>query len=339
MQSKMKIFNRPMPTAAQDKRQQLNWGIAGIIIVVILGLIAGYLAFFQPGKKEYTAWFEEAQTVQKGDAVRVAGITVGSVASTKLESDHVVVKFKVNNDIFVGDASQLATRMLTVVGGYYLALTPMGDQPLGDKPIPWSRITTPYSLMETFQKATPKVGKIDATPVRQSLAQLNQAITDQPDSIRNTVGTMNKMVDNIVRQQDQAGEFIKIMGQYSEAVRDNGDLLVSLMHNMSTFFASANANLAGFHSYLDNLAELVQRLVPLENVYLRDVVPLASRLDGLLAKARELIKQAQPAINQGKDMLKQLQTKIEPNGSITVDQSSQRFLATNVCIPSPGVNC
>ncbi|CAM3880305.1 MlaD family protein [Tsukamurella ocularis] len=339
MQSKMNLFNRPLPTAAQDRRYQLNWGIVGALIAVIILAICGYLFVFQPGTKEYSADFKEAQAVRSGVDVRVAGISVGSVSGVELLDDRVRVKFRVDKEIFLGDATTASMKMLTTVGGYYMALTPMGTSDLGDKPIPPERVSMPYSLLETFQQATPKVEKIKATPIRESMSQLNQALEDQPESIRNTVGTFNRMFENILRQQDQAGDFVKVMSEYSTAINQNGDLLLSLMRNMSTFFAAAEVNLAGFQSYLTNTTQLVQRLDPLLNVYLNNVDPLASRFEAVVAKAREVVKQAEPAIANAKEMLAGLQKTIAPDGTIQLNQSEQTFLATNVCIPSPGVTC
>ncbi|MBS4103403.1 MlaD family protein [Tsukamurella paurometabola] len=335
----MKLFDRPMPTAAQDRRNQLNWGIVGALIAVVILGICGYIFVFQPGTKVYSADFKEAQAIRSGVDVRVAGISVGSVSDVELLDDRVRVKFRVDNEIFLGDATTVSMKMLTTVGGYYMALTPMGTKDLGDKPIPPERVTMPYSLLETFQQATPKIEKIKSTPIRQSMAQLNEALEDQPESIRKTVTTFNKMFDNILRQQDQAGEFVKVMSEYSTTVNQNGDLLLSLMRNMSMFFAAAEVNLSGFQAYLTGLTELTARLEPVLNVYLNDIDPLASRFDALVAKAREVVKQAEPAIANAKKMLEGLQKTIAPDGTIQLNQSEETFLATNVCIPSPGVTC
>lgn len=339
MQSKVNLFNRPMPTAAQDRRYQLNWGIAGALIAAIVLLICGYLFVFQPGTKEYSADFKEAQAVRSGVDVRVAGISVGSVSGVELMDDRVRVKFRVKNDVFLGDATTVSMKMLTTVGGYYMALNPMGTAALGSKPIPPERVSMPYSLMETFQQATPKVEKVQATPVRQSMTQLNEALESQPESIRNTVSTFNRMFENILRQQDQAGDFVKVMSEYSTTVNQNGDLLLSLMRNMSMFFSAAEVNLSGFKAYLTGLTSFTQRLSPLLNVYLNNIDPLASRFDALVAKAREVVKQAEPAIANAKEMLAGLQKTIAPDGTIQLNESEKTFLATNVCIPSPGVTC
>lgn len=339
MQSKVNLFNRPMPTAAQDRRYQLNWGIAGALIAAIILLICGYLFVFQPGTKEYSADFKEAQAVRSGVDVRVAGISVGSVSGVELMDDRVRVKFRVEKDVFLGDATTVSMKMLTTVGGYYMALKPMGTAALGSKPIPPERVSMPYSLMETFQQATPKVEKVKATPVRESMSQLNEALESQPESIRNTVTTFNKMFENILRQQDQAGDFVKVMSEYSTTVNQNGDLLLSLMRNMSMFFSAAEVNLSGFKAYLTGLTSVTQRLSPLLNVYLNNIDPLASRFDALVAKAREVVAQAEPAIANAKEMLAGLQKTIAPDGTIQLNESEKTFLATNVCIPSPGVTC
>ena len=57
MQRKVSLFNRPMPTATQEKRNQLNWGLIGFALGGVILLIAGYLYFFQPGKAHGCAQF------------------------------------------------------------------------------------------------------------------------------------------------------------------------------------------------------------------------------------------------------------------------------------------
>ena len=48
-----------------------------------------------------------------------------------------------NEDAFVGDQSQVQVRMLTVVGGYYVTIIPLGKSSLGTHPIPKERVTMP----------------------------------------------------------------------------------------------------------------------------------------------------------------------------------------------------
>ena len=53
----------------------------------------------------------------------------------------------------------------------------------------------------------------------------------------------------------------------------------------------------------------------------------------------EVVQQAEPAIANAKEMLAGLQKTIAPDGTIQLNESEKTFLATNVCIPSPGVTC
>ena len=48
-----------------------------------------------------------------------------------LEPNQVQGTAKIDDDAFVGDQSQVEVRMLTVVGGYYVNVTSMGNDPLG----------------------------------------------------------------------------------------------------------------------------------------------------------------------------------------------------------------
>ncbi|MGY2062732.1 MlaD family protein, partial [Nocardia gipuzkoensis] len=106
----------------EKRRREIRLGIAGVVLVAILAVGAGVLYVAPIGKKTYTADLAEAQSVKAGDDIRVAGISVGKVKSLELQPDRVIMRFTVDSKVFVGDQSTLDVRMLTVVGGNYVAL-------------------------------------------------------------------------------------------------------------------------------------------------------------------------------------------------------------------------
>lgn len=329
---------RPIASAAQDRKVQLRWGLAAAAITGIALLMLAYIFVSPPGTREYTAEFREAQAVQTGVDVRIAGISVGKISDVQIGFDHIDVKFRVDKEVFVGDASTIEMKMLTTVGGYYLALLPLGDRPL-TRPIGADRVTMPYSLMETFQQATPKVKKLEVHSARTSLAQLNDALTTQPDSIRESVSTLNRMLDNALRQQTQIGDFVRVMNEYATVANANGEILLEALRKLGVFFASANQNLRGHQLFLEQIAEIIRRVRPALALYLNDIDPMTARIDSLLARARQAVLDFDPMMKAATELAERVKRSLTRDGALALDSGGAPILASDLCFPTPEVKC
>ena len=95
-----------------------------IALLVFLAFNAQNLPLIGGGTV-YKAQFSEAAGLQPDDPVRVAGVKVGKVESLALEDGAVMVEFRVK-DAFVGDRSEAAIKIETVLGAKYVALVPRG---------------------------------------------------------------------------------------------------------------------------------------------------------------------------------------------------------------------
>jgi virulence factor Mce-like protein len=139
-----------MAREARPFRDRNPVTIGGISLAVIATLV--FLAFNAQslpligGGTVYRAQFSEAAGLQPDDPVRVAGVKVGKVEGLALENGAVTVEFRVE-DAFVGDRSEAAIKIETVLGAKYLALVPRGNEELDpDKAIPRrSTTSTPPS--------------------------------------------------------------------------------------------------------------------------------------------------------------------------------------------------
>src|SRR3954470_21838879 len=117
--------------------------LAVIALLVFLAFNAQSLPLIGGGTV-YRAQFSEAAGLQPDDPVRVAGVKVGTVESLALEDGAVLVEFRVR-DAFVGDRSEAAIKIETVLGAKYLALVPRGGEELApEQPIPLERTASPY---------------------------------------------------------------------------------------------------------------------------------------------------------------------------------------------------
>src|SRR5262249_12890266 len=136
-------------------------GIIGLVVVVA-SLAVTAMAYLTPTSQAgYTAHMPDSAGVRAGDQVRIAGIPVGKVASVRLDGALVEMKFDVENSVVVGSESTLDIKLLTPLGGHYVALDPKGALPLGRNVIPPQRITLPFEVNDIIQAATPAVKEVD----------------------------------------------------------------------------------------------------------------------------------------------------------------------------------
>ncbi|WP_327095817.1 MlaD family protein [Nocardia vinacea] len=332
--------NTPILDEPARLRKEVRLGIIGAVLVVIVMGAAAALYVIPFGKTTYTAELSEAQSVKSGDDIRLAGISVGTVKSLELKPDKVVMRFTVDSDVFVGDQTSLEVRMLTVVGGHYVALFPAGTEPLGDKPIPADRVLLPYSLIQTFQDATAPIGKVDGDTLRRNLAALDKSVEGAPDTLRTTLDTVGSYIDAIDRQRTQVSNAIAVADEYVTMYDGAKSDLRRLMENanlLETVLLDKRAELRESIALLNSVVQRVAALAPSWDATLK---PKAQQLADALPRLEQMGGQLEPIISSAHDLSRKLQGLVIPEGGIVVDQSGETTQpAAAVCVPLPGKAC
>jgi len=100
-----------------------------IVSLLVTGLLAAIMGNFGFGDQtEYKAVFSNASMLEKGDDVRVAGVTVGEVKKVEhYQRTMALVTFEVQSDVPLTTTSRAEVRYLNLVGDRYLALE-AGDE-------------------------------------------------------------------------------------------------------------------------------------------------------------------------------------------------------------------
>lgn len=328
--------NRVIDDGTRQSRE-LRRGIIGAILLVICLLGVGALYVVPFGKHTYTAELSEAQSVKAGDDVRIAGISVGEVRSLELKPDRVVMKFTVDSDVFLGDQTYLDIRMLTVVGGHYVAVFPTGDKALGDKAIPMDRVHLPYSLVQTFQDAAAPLQKIDGDSLHRNLTALGGSLEAAPDTLRTTLDTVGTYVDALNRQRDQVSNAIAVadeyVGMYDGAKTDLGRLMDNA-NVLVTILLDKRAEMAEAIRLLSDVLERVGVLAPVWNDQLK------TKVTDAVNQLHTLAGQFEPVLTSAQSLQDKLSQLVLPDGGVGVDQSGRTITAPSaVCVPLPGKDC
>ncbi|MEE3849628.1 MlaD family protein [Gordonia sp. LSe1-13] len=257
-------------------------------MLAIIGLVVALASIVEVDSTTYKAEVTDAGFLKTGDEVRVAGIKVGTVSDLVLHGDHVSVRFTVDDHVHVGDASTLSVRMLTVVGGYYLAVLPMGTEPLGESTIPASRVQLPYSLPALFQDAADPIADIDGNPMREALAEIRQSSGGRPDSIRHAVGAVESIVNILDRQNRDISRTLAVSDEYIRTLNDTKSVLRQFITSSNILEDLAEQSLTQVGKALGTVARLLARLTPVSEHWRSTFLPMARSLSDSIPPLQQL---------------------------------------------------
>jgi phospholipid/cholesterol/gamma-HCH transport system substrate-binding protein len=239
-----------------------------IIGAISLGVIATlvFLAFNAQslpligGGTVYKAQFTEAAGLKPDDPVRVSGVKVGKVESLALEHGAVTVQFRVK-DAFVGDRSEAAIKIETVLGAKYLALVPRGTSPMNpDTTIPKDRTASPYDVVQAFADLSSTVDKVDTTQLASSFEVLSQAFANTPDEVRSSLQGLARLSDTISSRDAQLNQLLSATRKVTQVLADRNGEFTQLILDSNTLLTEVERRRDLIDSILNSTQELSRQL-------------------------------------------------------------------------------
>ena len=318
-------------------RSERLLGVAALAIITIVGVVAAALYVSPPNKRIVSFYTTDAASIRAGDTVRIAGIVVGTVKDLSLEPDQVRVRASVDRDAFIGDQSQVQVRMLTVVGGYYVTIVPIGRAPLGARSIPKERVTMPYSLIEALADTTRLTEHIAQKPIKESIDQLQQALQGtNVDSVAAVLNAGNSVAETLDRQRGQLSKILDMSDEYIERLANYRDRLQEYIRKISILEESLVLYGKGFAAALGGLSPVVQAIKPgIIDLYFTHREDFEEKVRAIIGDLR--------TIDSRNGMLVRLLGRIHDRMERALDRQNNfirpELLATDVCIPVHGSPC
>lgn len=199
-------------------------GIVGVLVAAVFGIGALDL-----GKKQYRAEFAQAATLNPGDIVTIAGVSVGTVKRLELAGDRVVATFDIDKDIVLGGDTKAAIKLTTLLGSRYLAVSPEGDGTLHDATIGLANTTVPYDLQKTLADATTTFQQVDADRVAHSMSTLARGLGGVPAALPGALADLQSLTGIVAARRDQLSSLLDGTDKLAALVRDQQATLGSLV--------------------------------------------------------------------------------------------------------------
>lgn len=328
----------PFQSLNLTRGPDLRWGLIGMAFAGIGLLLAAILYVVPFGKTTYTAHFQYSGSLSGGDEVRIAGVSVGSVGTVRLDGDKVVVEFTVDDDQRLGRLTEVEAKLLTPVGGHYLAVTPAGDGSLGDTPIPRERTKTPYELTDVLESVVPITSNISGDVVRETIREVNKAIDGEPEAVRKLLTQGTDLLGVVASQSDQLERGMQVADEYAAAIAQDKQLLAAFVRHLGGIavkLADRRTDIITTFQSLKRLAEIVHR--PLM-AYGDHIEPVVSDAEEIFRTLVGDITKIDGAIAGLREVIGSLGKMVGENG-IEVDQSKSVVRNTELCVPLPGSTC
>ncbi|WP_067687681.1 MlaD family protein [Nocardia jejuensis] len=325
--------SRPRRDAAAERRREIRLGALGVALVVSMLVAVAVLYAVPFGKRTYTAWLPEAQSVRTGDDVRLAGISVGTVRSLELTADHVIMTFTVDDSVFVGRETSLDVRMLTIVGGHYVALFPAGTAALGGGHIPADRVRLPYSLSDAFQDAVTPVRGIDGNGWRENLTAIADSLTAGPTGIRDMLDGVQHFVDVLDQQRAEVSRAIGIADEYIGTIDDARAVLGTLVTKINLLETVLGDKRTEVRTAVDTLDRVIARIAALQPSWQSTLRPMAEKLVATAPELEALGTRLQPLIDAVHQLGERMRGMLPTPGDAPADT------ALSFCVPVAGKSC
>jgi phospholipid/cholesterol/gamma-HCH transport system substrate-binding protein len=321
-------------TAVRNRRN----GIIGVI-VIIASLAGTAMAYLNPTDQAgYTAHMPNSAGLRAGDQVRIAGIAVGKVTSVRLDGALVEMKFDIENSVKVGSDSTLDIKLLTPLGGHYVALDPKGALSLGRNGIPPQRVTLPFEVNDIIQAATPVVKEVNGQVIHDTFAEVANAANRYPDAVRNLLQSADRLTESLSKSTADFHRGLDFVNDGLRAMTAGRAQLIALFDQfdiLGQMYTSKAVDIVEFFGLIKELTRVLDRLTMW---YGRDVMPIAEGIEDIsdtLAAHPERWGMALDGLGQTLNIIGPM---LSGNG-VTFDQHSRLVPGQDLCLPNIMKTC
>ncbi len=243
----------------------IKLGIFTVVSIFVTGLLAAIMGNIGFGAgEEYRAEFSNASSLEKGDDVRIAGVSVGEVKKVEHYGDekaNAIVTFRVKADVPLTTASTAEIRFLNLVGDRYLALEEgvagKDAEPLaaGDT-IPFAQTTPALDLTALFNGFKPLFTALEPDQVNELTMNIVQVLQGEGGTISSLLQHTASLTNGLADRDQLIGEVVDNLGTTLETVDSRHEQLERLVVELRDWMGDLARDRETIGSSLTNISKL-----------------------------------------------------------------------------------
>lgn len=281
------------------ERNLLVIGVVGVALtaaVAVASLNYKSLPFINQ-ESEYSAYLADASGMSAGDPVQVSGVALGEVESLTLDGARILITFNVDDDIHVGDRSEVAVKTKSLLGAKFLELTPRGDH-VQKGPIPLERTTSAYQLPDALGDVTTAISGLDTDQLSQSLTVLSDTFKDTPETLREAVQGISRFSDTVDRRDAELRSLLADANKATGVLAERSSKVVGLVADTNALLIQLQSQSAALDQISANVGEVAQQVKALIGENKTTLKPALEKLNGVLAIVDNRKGQVQDSIRR-----------------------------------------
>jgi phospholipid/cholesterol/gamma-HCH transport system substrate-binding protein len=265
----------------------IKLGVFTVVSILVTGLLAAIMGNIGFGSgTTYHAVFSTASMLQKGDDVRVAGVSVGEVKKVEhYDRSQALVTFRVQSEVPLTTASRAEIRFLNLVGDRYLALEEGAStdaEPLeADATIPIEQTKPALDLTTLFNGFQPLFQALNPQQVNDLSMNLVQVLQGEGGTVQGLLQKTASLTNTLADRDELIGRVVDNLGQTLTTVDSRHQQLSDLVVGLKRWMADLARDRSAIGSSLGNISDLTVVVADL----LRQGRPL---LKSDIAKLRQL---------------------------------------------------
>jgi phospholipid/cholesterol/gamma-HCH transport system substrate-binding protein len=240
-------------------------GIFTLVSIFVTGLLAAIMGNIGFGAgAEYKAVFANASMLEKGDDVRVAGVSIGEVKKVEHhDRTQAMVTFRVKADVPMTTSTRAEIRFKNLVGDRYMALEPGVDPDNAEKldqnaTIPISRTEPALDLTVLFNGFQPLFQALNPTQVNELSLNLVRVLQGEGGTIRSLLQSTGSLTNTLADRDQLIGQVITNLSQTLDTVNERHDQLDQLIVELKGWMGDLARDRKAIGSSLENISGLTQ---------------------------------------------------------------------------------
>lgn len=280
----------------------IKLGVFTIVSVLVTGLLAAIMGNVGFGSgTEYQAIFTSASMLQKGDDVRVAGVSVGEVKDIEhYERTGAIVTFRVKSDVPLTTTSRAEIRFLNLVGDRYLALEEGDPEAAADAEpldaegvLPVEQTAPALDLTVLFNGFQPLFQALDPKQVNELSLNLVQVLQGEGGTVQGLLAKTASLTSTLADRDQLIGEVVDNLGQTLQTVDQRHQQLSDLVLELKGWMSDLARDRKTIGSSLQNVSDLTVVVADL----LREGRPLVKADVAELRKLASLLNEKKNRAN------------------------------------------
>ncbi|GAB3216477.1 virulence factor Mce family protein [Mycolicibacterium hippocampi] len=284
------------------ERSPLVIGIVGAVGVAVI--VTGALQYqnlpLVNQVNSYSAHFADAGGLFTGATVEVSGHPAGRVSGIELDGAVVLVRFTVDKNIRMGEATEAGIKTKSLLGTKMLAVMPHGSGRL-EGPIPMSRTVSPYQLPDALGDLADTISGLDTDQLSDSLATVSEAFAHTPDELRDAVQGVARFAQTLNERDSELRNLLDNAARATGVLAHRSDQIARLISDTNALLAQLRTQSEAVNQIWVNISGAAQQLKAFIAENRQQLRPALDKLNGVLTivdNRKERLQEAVKLLNK-----------------------------------------